>query len=147
MIVHFPIVYIISLFLVDGFATLSGRSIAAGTALGNASFALASAAGILAVVAYFFGDQAYDIAMASGHAPKELLETHAALGTFTATAFASWAVVRAGLWWWSSALKGAVRFAVPAIDGLLVLSVIVTAYYGGQLVYDHGVGVALTGSR
>lgn len=144
MVVHFPIVFVISLFVLDGYASLTGRSIAAGSAFGRASLALACAAGVFAIIAYVFGDQASDIAMASGRAPKDLLAAHEAFGTFASLAIAGWVVVRAGLWWWSVPLGGGARFIVPAVDGLLVLAVVVTAWYGGQLVYDHGVGVILT---
>ena len=143
MIVHFPIVLVICLFVLDAYTALRGRSISADNPAGVASVVLAIAAGIFAIAAYLFGDEAYEIAVAAGRAPAGILEMHQDLGTFTAFAIAGWAVIRTFLWWRTISIGHGLHLAVAAIEGLLVVAVIVTAWYGGQLVYDYGVAVSV----
>jgi uncharacterized membrane protein len=144
MIVHFPIVLVVSFFVLDAYSTLRGRSIAANSPVGIASIVLVIAAGLSAVAAYAFGDEAYEIAEAVGRVPANILETHQDLGTFTALAIAGWAVIRTFLWWRAISFGRGLHFAIVAIEGLLVAAVVATAWYGGQLVYDYGVAVSAT---
>lgn len=141
MIIHFPIVLAMGLFALDACASMRDASLARGTAMGVASLTLAVSAGLFAILAYVFGDQAYDIALATGKAPDALLEMHQELGTATAVALVVWATVRAYAWMRGAPLDGGRRLALTAIEGGLVLAVLATAWYGGQLVYDHGVAV------
>lgn len=142
MIVHFPIVLVICLFVLDTYAASRGQPVAANGPIGNASVTLAIAAGIFAVIAFVFGDQAYDIAVAAGRAPAGILEMHQDLGTATAFAIGGWAVIRTFLWWRAIPIGRRLRLATASIEGLLVAAVVVTAWYGGQLVYDYGVAVS-----
>lgn len=143
MIVHFPIVLVICLFALDAYAALRGQPAAANDTIGNASAILAIAAGVFAIIAYIFGDQAYDIAVSAGRAPADVLEMHQDLGSATAFAIAAWAVIRAVLWWRALRFGNTLRLTAAGIEGLLVVAVIVTAWYGGQLVYDYGVAVSV----
>ncbi len=84
-----------------------------------------------------------------------LLETHATLGDLTAYLYGALFVVEAGVlfasspttqrwrgsWALSAATARVVRgtWLVVAVVGIVV--VVLTGYYGGQLVYDHGIGV------
>lgn len=150
MIVHFPIVLVICLFALDAYAAARVRTAGADGAdgaVGNAAVILAAAAGVFALVAYMFGDQAYDIAVAAGRAPASVLEMHQDLGSTTAFAIAAWAVVRIFLWWRQVRFGSSLRLALAGVDGLLVAAVLVTAFYGGRLVYDYGVAVSIAGGH
>lgn len=143
MVIHFPIVFAISLFALDSFALVRGQSLSARSPFGKASAVLAIAAGISAGIAFVFGDRAYDIALAVGKVPHAVLETHQDLGMMTALALGGWAVVRALAAWQSIEFGGLGRLIVVAVQGVLVVVVLATAWFGGQLVYDHGVAVVI----
>src|SRR5262245_50926775 len=98
VLVHFPIVFFLTLAVVDMIAGLRGSTVTGRTALGNLSTGLAAAAGIFAMAAYFFGDAALEIAEDGGF-HSDVAEIHEGLGTFTAFAFLAWALIRAFLWW------------------------------------------------
>jgi len=141
ILVHFPIVFFITLAVVDLVATARGRITTGRGPLGNLSMGLALAAGAFAIAAYFMGDAALEIAESSGF-HSDIAETHEALGEATAAAFAIWALIRLGLWWKDLRLTGAGALVVPLIEVAGAALVVATAYYGGQLVYDLGVNVA-----
>ena len=141
ILVHFPIVFFISLAVVDLFATLRGRITTGRGALGNLSTGLAVASGAFAVVAYFFGDMALEFAEDGGF-HSDIAEIHEGLGETTATLFAVWALIRIGLWWRDLRLTGTSALLVSLAEVAGAVLVIATAYYGGQLVYDLGVNVA-----
>ena len=101
----------------------------------------ALAAGAFAVASYFFGDMALEIAESGGF-HSDIAEAHEALGEAVAVAFAIWALIRLGLWWRDLRLAGGGAFAVALVEVAGAALVVVTAYYGGQLVYDLGVNVA-----
>jgi uncharacterized membrane protein len=141
ILVHFPIVFFITLAAIDLVATATGRITTGRGALGNLSLGLALAAGAFAVGAYFMGDAALEIAESGGF-HSDIAELHEALGETTAAAFAIWALVRLGLWWRDLRLTGAGALTVSLIEVAGAALVVTTAYYGGQLVYDLGVNVA-----
>ncbi|MDQ7250971.1 DUF2231 domain-containing protein [Dongia sedimenti] len=141
VLVHFPIVFFITLAVVDLVAAARGRVITGRGALGNLSVGLALAAGAFAVAAYFFGDMALEFAESGGF-HSDIAETHEGLGETVAVAFAIWALIRLGLWWRDLRLAGSGAFVVALVEVAGAALVVVTAYYGGQLVYDLGVNVA-----
>jgi len=141
ILIHFPIVFFITLAVIDIAAALRGRVTTGRGALGNLSAGLALAAGAFAVAAYFFGDMALEIAESGGF-HSDIAELHETLGETTAVAFAVWGLIRAALWWHNTRLVGAGALAVSLVEGAGAVLVITTAYYGGQLVYDLGVNVA-----
>jgi uncharacterized membrane protein len=141
ILIHFPIVFFITLAAVDLVASVRGKFISGRGALGSLSLGLALAAGAFAVAAYFFGDMALDVAESGGF-HSDIAETHEALGEATAAAFAIWALIRLGLWWRDTRLAGAGAFIVSLVEVAGAALVVTTAYYGGQLVYDLGVNVA-----
>lgn len=141
ILIHFPIVFFITLAAVDLVASVRGKIISGRGALGSLSLGLALAAGAFAVAAYFFGDMALDVAESGGF-HSDIAETHEALGEATAAAFAIWALIRLGLWWRDTRLAGAGAFIVSLVEVAGAALVVTTAYYGGQLVYDLGVNVA-----
>ena len=142
MIIHFPIVLVLCLFAVDSVAAMRGRPILGRGGMADASAALAVAAGLSALAAYALGDQAFDIARTSAQAPMSLLEMHEEFGTFTAFAIAAWGLIRAAAWWRRTAPNSGLRSGAIVVDAMLVAAVLATAWYGGALVYDHGVAVA-----
>lgn len=141
ILVHFPIVFMITLGVVDLVAAARGKVITGRGAVGNLSLGLALAAGAFAVASYFFGDMALEIAESGGF-HSDIAEAHEALGEAVAVAFAIWALIRLGLWWRDLRLAGGGAFAVALVEVAGAALVVVTAYYGGQLVYDLGVNVA-----
>jgi uncharacterized membrane protein len=141
ILVHFPIVFFISLAAIDLVATLRGQITTGRGALGNLSLGLALAAGAFAIGAYFFGDMALEFAEDGGF-HSDIAEIHEGLGETTAALFAIWALIRLGIWWRDLRLTGVGALAVSLIEVAGAVLVIATAYYGGQLVYDLGVNVA-----
>ena len=141
MLVHFPIVFFLTLAVLDTVATLRGVPVTGRGAVGNVSTGLAVLAGLFAIAAFVFGDIALETAEAGGF-ENDIAELHEHLGLATAIAFALWAIVRVVAWWRNARAAGgkAVLLSVVEIAGAVV--VLTTAYYGGQLVYKLGVNVA-----
>ncbi len=143
--VHFPIVLLILLAAYDIWVVASGHHLQSERGMPTLSTVLAVLAGAAAVVTYFLGDMAADIAMESG-VPDALIETHEGLGTTTAIIAGIWALVRLGLWWRGRTLGGGLRLGVVGVEVVMACLVIVTAYFGGDLVYHHGVAVVQSAS-
>lgn len=141
ILVHFPIVFMLTLAVFDVVAMARGARLTERTAAGNVSTGLAVLAGIFAVATFMFGDIALETAESGGF-HSAVAEVHEGLGTTTAIAFAAWGLIRAFLWWRNISIGGAVRALLPAAEVVGALLVIATAFYGGQLVYDLGVNVA-----
>jgi uncharacterized membrane protein len=141
MIVHFPIVIFLLLTALDVLAFLAGRSVTGREGWGATSTALAVLAGISAILTFILGGMALDIAEAGGF-HSDIAETHEGLGTVTAIAFAVWALIRIVTWWRNANAGRGATAIVALIEIAGSILVIVTAYYGGQLVYTLGVNVA-----
>jgi len=139
--VHFPIVFFLTLACFDLVALARGVAIGGRGAAANVSVGLAVLAGLAAIAAYAFGDVALDIAKAAG-APAAPLELHEDLGTSTAALLVAWAVLRSSAWWRRTPLSGLRGTVVVVLEILGSLLVVTTAYFGGRLVYEFGVGVA-----
>lgn len=139
--VHFPIVFFLTLAAFDAVMLFRGQTISGRTCTANISAGLAVLAGLAAIVTYILGDLAYDAAIASG-IPESRLETHQGLGTTTAVVLAVWALLRGYLWWRNSPIEGVAKTAAVAVEAAGALLIIVTAYFGGQLVYELGVNIA-----
>ena len=141
MLVHFPIVFVLTLAVLDVAATIAGKSVTGRSALGNASTALAVLAALFAIVTYAFGDMALDIAESTGWS-SETAEIHEHLGMATTAVLVVWAAVRLFAWLRNARLPGWARTMVPLVELGGAAAVVVTAYFGGQLVYNLGVNVA-----
>ena len=98
MIVHFPIVLIFLLAGSDLVATIIGRNVSGRSANGNVSTGLAVLAAGSAVVAYYFGGLALDVAEAGGFS-SDIAEMHEGLGKAVAISLSVWALIRVVLWW------------------------------------------------
>lgn len=140
ILVHFPIVLIYTLVVIDLIAVASSNALTMRSGVGTISSFVALAAGLFAVSTWFFGGVALDYAEATGFR-SEIAEMHESLGAISAIAFLSWGLFRLALWVRNREL-GTVAFAIPAIEIMGAVLVTVTAYYGGQLVYDLGVNVS-----
>ncbi len=143
LLVHFPIVFFLTLAVFDLVAAVRGIPVTGRTPAGNASVGLAVLSGVFALVTMAFGDMALEFAEARGFS-SEIAEIHEGLGTTTAAVFAIWALVRIFLWWRNSRLSGGAGAGIAVLEIIGAGLVVTTAYYGGQLVFDLGVNVAHT---
>lgn len=140
MIVHFPIVLVFGLAGFDLLSAFRGVPLSGRGCAAKVSVTLAMLTGVAAILAYVFGDIAYDVAVGSG-VPEAMLETHEGFGTFTAFAIAAWAILRGAAWLWGLDLRGYRRSAMLLVEAASVPLIVATAYFGGSLVYEHGVNV------
>lgn len=140
ILVHFPIVLIYTLVVIDLVALAGGNAVTRRSGAGTISTFVALAAGVFAIGTWFFGGLALDHAEAAGFS-SDIAEIHESLGGITAFAFLFWGVVRLALWVRNREL-GPVAIAVPAVEVAGAVLVTITAYYGGLLVYDLGVNVS-----
>lgn len=140
MLVHFPIVFFLTLAVVDTIATLRGAPVTGRSGLGHASTGLAVLAALFAVASFLFGDMALEFAESNGFS-SEVAEMHEHLGMASAAAFAVWAVVRLIAWWRNASWRGSRAFGLVLVELAGAVLVVATAYYGGQLVYGLGVNV------
>ncbi|RUW27765.1 hypothetical protein EN858_01415 [Mesorhizobium sp. M4B.F.Ca.ET.215.01.1.1] len=140
ILVHFPIVLIYTLVVLDLVALASSNAVTRRSGVGTISTFVALAAGVFATGTWFYGGLALDHAEAAGFS-SAIAETHESPGGITAFALLTWGVVRFALWVRNREL-GSLAIAVPVIEVAGAALVTVTAYYGGLLVYDLGVNVA-----
>lgn len=140
MIVHFPIVLVITAALFDLWSVTLARPHGEMPLSRHVGTAMLAGAGITAIAAYFFGDMALDIAMTRGFTDAQL-EAHEGWGTTTALVLAAIAIARLFMWRRNLDRKGGGAMLATAMSLVAVLLVVVTAYLGGQLVYDLGVNI------
>ncbi|TIU31690.1 MAG: DUF2231 domain-containing protein [Mesorhizobium sp.] len=140
ILVHFPIVLIYTLVIIDLVALAGSNAVTMRSGVGTISTFVAVTAGLFALVTWFFGGMALDYAEAAGFS-SEVAEIHESLGTISAFTFLGWGLIRLVLWVRNREL-GTLTLAIPAIEIAGAALVTATGYYGGQLVYDLGVNVA-----
>ena len=138
-LVHFPIVLVLLLLLSD-LVIVVRRESNPRAAWPSASAILGGLATLAAILTYVFGDIAYDIALENG-LPEADLETHEGWGTITAIVIAVLGLVRVVLWLRNRAHGPRVRPLLLVASAAASALVIVTAYFGGDLVYHLGVNV------
>ncbi|MEZ5659563.1 MAG: DUF2231 domain-containing protein [Burkholderiaceae bacterium] len=141
MVVHFPIALIFCMLTIDALAASMSIPVSGRGTVAIVSTSVAVAAGVFALLAFAFGDLAYDIAAEMANVSKQALELHEEAGTVTAFALLGWAVLRLILWWRRIDLGHLGSYAIVAVEVLLALAVVLTAWYGGDLVYEHGIAV------
>lgn len=136
MIVHFPIALLIVAFAFD----LAGL-IARRTSLTQAALYCQVLGALGAVAAYLTGERAEEAVehLASAHT---VLERHEDLGRLLMYAAIAVAVIRIGLVWKRKADSQGAKALLAAFSLGLVFLVGATGFFGGQLVYNHGAGVA-----
>lgn len=140
MLVHFPIVLFLLGAGLELLVLLRGQDLTARECLPNATLWTIVLAALAAVVAAIFGDMALDRAMQLGF-PHGPLERHEGFGYTTMWFFIVYASLYLLAWWRRvslAAARGWLWFIVSLAGVALVL---VTAYFGGDLVYHIGVNV------
>jgi uncharacterized membrane protein len=141
MIVHFPIVLLLSVPVIDAYALARGGDLAARRCVPNIAL-VALLLGVLAgVVAIIFGEIAADHATALGIANAPI-ERHEGFATTTIALFAVLAALRLFARWKKIPLASGRGWALIAVTLVGAGLVLTTAYFGGHLVYDLGVNVA-----
>jgi uncharacterized membrane protein len=140
MLVHFPIVLFPLAVGLQLLVLLRGGDLAANACLANTALAMLVLGAVAAVAAAFFGDVALDQAVALGFAAAPL-ETHATLGISTMSAMIALSAVHLATRWFHGRLSGARGWLMLAVAVAGVGLLIVTAYFGGDLVYGLGVNV------
>lgn len=140
MLLHFPIVLAVVLLVVDAVALSRGIPLDGRATYASFSFWIAIAAGAFALVTMSAGDMALEVALSRG-VPEAVLETHEGLGSTTALIMAAWAVIRFLLRWRDVPLEGGRKTGIVLVEAVIVVLILATAWFGGNLVYGHGVNV------
>lgn len=140
MIVHFPIALALLALAFDLWWVIFRRGTEAPLIRLRTGTVVLTLGALAAILAYMFGDMAYDIAREKGVA-EAVLETHEGMGTATAILFVVAALLRLFLWWKRLDEKPAGIAVAILASVVVVVMVVITAYFGGALVYDHGVNV------
>ena len=141
MLVHFPIVLLITAVAMDIILLLIKKDLAGRQCLPLIALSALLLGTLAAGVAAIFGDMALDKAISLGF-PSGPLETHETLALITIAIFSLYCLLRLLALWRRYPLQGIIGWisAFPGFAGLVLL--IATAYYGGELVYHLGVNVA-----
>lgn len=141
MLVHFPIVLLITAVALDIIALLIKKDLTSRQCLPLIALAALLLGTLSAGVAAVFGDMALDKAVSLGF-PGGPLETHETLALITIAVFSLHGLLRLWALWRRYPLQGNIGWmsALPGMVGGVLL--IATAYYGGELVYHLGVNVA-----
>jgi uncharacterized membrane protein len=141
MLVHFPIVFLISAVVLDLIVLITQKDFGSRQGLPLIAVAALLLGTLSAVAAAIFGDMAADKAIAAGF-PAGPIEVHETFAIITICIFGLYSLWRLLVLWRGYSLRGFTSWvsAVPGMIGLVLL--IFTAYYGGELVYHFGVNVA-----
>ena len=140
MLVHFPIVYFITATVIFLVLAWKSDNLAAWKCLpltGGAALVLGLC---MAYLAAFFGDIALDIAAGKGFA-KAPMERHEFMAMVTLTFFSLLAVLLLVAIWKKIPLTGRRAWFFFAASAVGIVLLLVTAYFGGELVYRIGVNV------
>jgi uncharacterized membrane protein len=140
MLVHFPIVLFLVAVTVQLLTLVRGGDLIERACLPSIGFVALILAALAALVAAVFGDIAFDHAIELGF-PQGSLETHQELGLTTTWLFVALAVVQGIARWRGLPLKTARGWTLALVGVVGCAVLLVTAYYGGNLVYKIGVNV------
>jgi uncharacterized membrane protein len=141
MLVHFPIVLLITAVAMDIIVLLLKKDLANRECLTLIALSALLLGTLSAGIAEIFGDIALDKAISLGF-PSGPLETHEMFALITLGIFIVHALLRLFAVWRSYALRGLIGW-IAILPGLVGVGfLITTAYYGGELVYHFGVNVA-----
>lgn len=141
MVVHFPIVLLLTGVVIDIASLARGQDLGARSGLPAVATGALVVAAASAVAAVIFGDIALDAALSKGF-PAGPLERHEEVGFIVLGLLLALASMRALAMWQRFALTGlrGIFAALADLTGAAVI--IVAAFYGGELVYQLGVNVA-----
>jgi uncharacterized membrane protein len=141
MLVHFPIVLWICAEVMAVIVLLRGGDLSARQHWPLTAFYALLGGTLFACLAAFFGDIALDHAVAAGF-PTHPLEIHQTFALTTLGIFGLHTILRLLAIWRRYALAG-LRGWLAELPGLIgIVLLIITAYFGGELVYHLGVNVA-----
>jgi len=141
MLVHFPIVLWMSAEAMAIILLLRGADLGSRQHWPLMAFYVMVSGTVFASLAAVFGDIALDHAIAAGF-QAEPLETHETFAIITLSIFCLHGILRFIAIWRGVALAG-LRGWLAELPGLVGVGfLIVTAYLGGELVYNLGVNVA-----
>jgi uncharacterized membrane protein len=142
MLVHFPLALFPVAIGAQLLAMLRGHDLFGRSCLSSTAMTLLALAAAGAVVAAVFGDMALDKALDAG-VQMATMEDHEELGQLSAVLLSVLAV--AGLWLYRKAGSSLVVSRLFVVACLVVLVVLLTtAWFGGQLVYEHGINVLVS---
>lgn len=133
MAVHFPIALLIASVFLDFLRAATKKE-----EFDKSGFQLLVLGVIGAVVAVIFGFLAEDAAPKLP-AVSDLIETHEALALTTTGIFAALLIARFVLMRKGSFDKLRIFYIIAAVAGIAIL--LSTAFFGGELVYEHGAAV------
>lgn len=141
MLVHFPIVFLITAVAMDIILLLTKKDLTSRQCLPMIGLSALLLGTLSAGLAAIFGDIALDQAVSLGF-PIGPLETHETLALITVAVFSFHCLLRLLALWRRYPLRGSIGWisVLPGMVGVVLL--IFTAYYGGELVYHFGVNVA-----
>ena len=141
MLVHFPIVLLITAVAMDITVLLIKKDLANRECLPLIALSALLLGTLSAGIAAIFGDIALDKAISLGFASGPL-ETHEMFALITLGVFIVHCLLRLLAVWRSYALRGLIGW-IAILPGLVGVGLLITtAYYGGELVYHFGVNVA-----
>jgi uncharacterized membrane protein len=138
--VHFPIVLFILVFVFDAIIIARGGDLAARATLPTTAFWLTWAAALSALVAAIFGSYAFAHAEHAGF-PTEHIAEHAGFGNVTVAIFVVLVILLSFLRWRKISLTGMRGGIFTSAVLIGVVSIGLTAYHGGHLVYELGINV------
>ncbi len=141
MLVHFPIVLWLLAVACQCLVVLRGESFERRRSWQQASLWLLVLGTLGGIVAAGFGDAAMDIAKEKGF-PTAPIEEHESLAMTTLTLFGVLTLVQAVIYWRRIALNRALSWVLPVAGLVGVALLLMTAWHGGELVYEIGVNVA-----
>lgn len=139
MLVHFPLALLPVALVFQSIALARGGGLFDRQCLSTTGLAILVVAAAGAGVAAIFGDIALDKAVDNGFLLSQL-ESHEELGKSSALLLVALAAVDGWLYWRQSVSRLASWVMLATGTAVLVL-LLVTAGFGGQLVYDLGVNV------
>ncbi|MEJ2124082.1 MAG: hypothetical protein P8Y47_04525 [Alphaproteobacteria bacterium] len=142
MIVHLPIVLAIALVVTDHVALFAGTNFGGRSCLANLSVLLAVLLGVFTFITLVSGGISFASAQQTG-VSSEIMGVHRDMGKIFTTLAVFWAFLRGGLWWWRVEPNHLWRILFVAFELGLIVMVALTAHYGMDLVYGHGIAVKL----
>lgn len=141
MLVHFPLALMPVALAYQALTIKRRASLSTPGLLSNTNLSLLVLAAIGGSLAAIFGDIAFEAALKKGFSVAQL-EGHEELGTATAVVLVGLAIVQSFFFWRGKASRRLdwtlFGFSVVTLGLLLT-----TAWFGGHLVYDLGVNVAV----
>tara|TARA_R110001606_G_C15404705_1_gene654273 strand:- start:13214 stop:13684 length:471 start_codon:yes stop_codon:yes gene_type:complete len=141
MIVHFPLVLLPVAIAMQFTALVRNQDLASTQCLPLAGFRFLIFGTITALVAAAFGDISMAKALSRGFTIAPLQE-HEQLGMISIILFVFLTVTHGFIRWSNFSLSGGRGWFMVSIGIFATASLLITAYFGGQLVYELGVNVA-----